>query len=553
MTPGEELLFLALGGSGEIGMNANLYGCRGKWILVDLGMTFSDPAYPGIDLVFPDMTFIEERAEDLLGIVLTHGHEDHIGAIPYLAEELGVPMFATPFTASLIAGKLQEHGLQDELELNIVEMGQSVELGPFQIRYIPLAHSIAEGNALLIDTPFGKVFHTGDWKLDDAPIIGEPATELQLREIGDAGVKAMVCDSTNVFNPLASGSEGDVRDSLVDTIAAQKGKRVVVTTFASNIARLVSLGEAAKLTGRRLAVAGRSLDRMIDYATQHGYLDDFPELVHLDDAMNVPRGELLVLATGGQGEPRAALSRIAEGNHPIKLEAGDAVLFSSRQIPGNELSIGAVQNSLAAQGIDMVTDRQADIHVSGHPGKPELMAMYDWIRPEILIPVHGEERHMREQARLARSCGIESVVSQRNGDVVRLAPGKAGIVAHEQVGRLVLDGDVIVASDGVSVTERRRLAYNGTATVSVVLDRSGQLAADPQIVIMGLPLEDDREECLAELLQDVEEAVAASRKRDAKNDVQEAVRLAARRCLSRWTGKRPQVMVMVSMTGRAAA
>src|SRR3954462_15518035 len=393
MKPGKELLFLALGGSGEIGMSVNLYGCDGKWIMVDLGMTFADPAYPGVELVLPDLTFIEENRKDLLGIVLTHGHEDHIGAIPYLAADLGVPLYATPFTAGLIAGKLEEEGLAERIQLNTVELGGDFRLGPFGFRYIPLAHSIPEGNALLIDTPYGRIFHTGDWKLDDTPQLGDPSTEAELRAIGDAGVLALVCDSTNVFNEESSGSELGVREGLYDVIQ-DADCRVLVTTFASNAARLKTLGHVARDTGRQVCVAGRSLDRILRVAKSVGYLTDFPEMIDFDSAMRLPRREVMIIATGGQEEARAALARIAFGQHKLAVDEGDLVVFSSKQIPGNEIAIGRIQNELAARGVKMITDRQAEVHVSGHPGRPELAAVYDWIRPETIVPVHGEMRHM---------------------------------------------------------------------------------------------------------------------------------------------------------------
>src|SRR3954451_9131645 len=339
MKPGNELLFLALGGSGEIGMNVNLYGCDGKWIMVDLGMTFADPAYPGVDLILPDLAFIEENRADLLGIVLTHGHEDHIGAIPYLADDLGVPLYATPFTAGLIAGKLEEEGLLGRIQLNTVELGGDFRLGPFVFRYIPLAHSIPEGNALLIDTPFGRIFHTGDWKLDDDPQLGDPSTEAELRAIGDAGVLALVCDSTNVFNEESSGSELGVRAGLDDVIQ-DADCRVLVTTFASNAARLKTLGHVARDTGRQVCVAGRSLDRILKVSKSVGYLTDFPPTIDFDAAMKLPKRELMIIATGGQGEARAALARIAFGQHKLSLDADDIVVFSSKQIPGNEIAIG---------------------------------------------------------------------------------------------------------------------------------------------------------------------------------------------------------------------
>lgn len=538
MIPGNELLFCALGGSGEIGMNVNLYGCQGKWLMVDLGMTFGMNEYPGVDLVFADLEFIEDERENLLGIVLTHAHEDHIGAVPYFAEELGVPIYATPFTARLVAAKLEEAGILGEVELIVVEDLERFELGPFGIRYVPLAHSIAEGNALLIDTPYGKIFHTGDWKLDDEPQVGTPATSQELKAIGDEGVLALVCDSTNVFNSKASGSEGEVYRGLLEEVKKHRGRRVLVTTFASNVARLQTLGEVARKTNRKLCVAGRSLDRIIETAKASGYLAKFPELVDLDTAMDLPRGEVLIVATGGQGEPRAALARISEGNHPIKLEAGDVVLFSSRQIPGNEIPIGRIQNRLSDAGIVIVTDRQSMIHVSGHPGRPELEALYGWLRPDILVPVHGEVRHMREQARLGLASGIPKAIFQKNGDLVRLAPSHPGKFGEVRSGRLVLDGDIIAPADGDAMVMRRRISFNGV--VSVAADRKGHV----QVAAIGLPLDEDYPKFVEEAQRDVAEALSRARKSD--RDVRvEAARLAARRAATRWSGKKPQVQVLL--------
>ncbi len=540
--PGKELLFLALGGSGEIGMNVNLYGCDGKWLMVDLGMTFGANEYPGTELVFADLDFIEERKADLLGIVLTHAHEDHIGAVPYFAQELGVPLYATPFTAALVTDKLEEAGIARETKLNVIDHLDAFQIGPFSIRYVPLAHSIAEGNALVIETPYGRIFHTGDWKLDDAPLVGTPATTAELTAIGDEGVLALVCDSTNVFNPEASGSEGMVRDALLAEVALHKGKRVLVTTFASNVARLQTLGEVADATKRRLCVAGRSLDRIIRTAKACGYLRKFPELVDFATAMALPRGEVLILATGGQGEARAALSRVAEENHQIALSAGDVVLFSSRQIPGNELAIGRIQNRLAARDITIVTDRQSEIHVSGHPGRPELEALYSWIRPQILLPVHGEMRHMKEQARLGKARGIPQNVVQGNGDLVRLAPGKPGKIAQVRNGRLILDGDIISPAGGEAIAMRRRLAQNGL--VIVLLAGKGHV----QIESLGLPLEEDHDDFVSEAQQDVVKALAKmkSGQRQDREAVLETARLAARRTAQRWCGKKPQVRVILS-------
>ena len=540
-TPEKELLFLALGGSGEIGMNVNLYGCDGKWLMVDLGMSFGGNEYPGIDLIFADPAFIEERLDDLVGIVLTHAHEDHIGAVPYFAADFGVPLYATPFTADLVQRKLEEAGVANEIELNVVEGADSFALGPFDISYVPLAHSIAEGNALLIETPYGRVFHTGDWKLDAEPLIGEPATEEELTGLGDEGILALVCDSTNVFNPSASGSEGEVYRGLMEEVRKHGGRRVLVTTFASNVARLQTLGEVAKATGRRLCVAGRSLDRVIEVGKANGYLAEFPATVDFDAAMALPRGEVMILATGGQGEPRAALARIVEDTHPISLEAGDVVLFSSRQIPGNEIAIGRLQNLLAGRGVTVVTDRQSEIHVSGHPGRPELEALYSWIRPEILVPVHGELRHMHEQARVGLAQGIPHAVVQKNGDIVRLAPGKPGKLAEVRAGRLALDGDIVVPADGDAITMRRRMARDGV--VIVAMEPGGAI----EISGVGLPLDEDYEEFVEEAKADVLEAVAKLKggARKDRDTVTEAARLAARRAAQRWCGKKPQVRVLL--------
>lgn len=541
MKPKNELIFLALGGSGEIGMNVNLYGCDGKWLMVDLGMTFSGNEYPGVDLVFADLEFIEERRDDLIGVVLTHAHEDHIGAVPYFAQELGVPLYATPFTAKLVLDKLDEAGITRDVRLNVIDHLDPFQLGPFTVNYLPLAHSIAEGNALLIDTPYGRIFHTGDWKLDDEPQIGTPTTAEELTAIGDEGVLALVCDSTNVFNPESAGSEGEVYRGLLEEVGRHKGKRVLVTTFASNVARLQTLGKVAEATGRRLCVAGRSLDRIIAASKANGYLTDLPETVSMDHAMDLPRDEVLIVATGGQGEPRAALARITEGTHPIALEGGDVVLFSSRQIPGNEIAIGRIQNQLAERKIVIVTDRQSPIHVSGHPGRPDLEALYGWLRPEVLVPVHGEIRHMAEQARLGKSCGIPQNVLQKNGDLIRLAPGKAGKFGEVRAGRLILDGDIIAPADGESMVMRRRLAFNGM--VVVALDTKGRA----RVAGVGLPLDEDYDAFVAEAEKDVETAVAKlqGKARQDEEQVTEAARLAARRAATRWSGKKPQVKVML--------
>lgn len=543
MTPGNELLFLALGGSGEIGMNVNLYGTQGKWVMVDCGITFADPGYPGIDVILPDLTFIEERQEQLLGIVLTHGHEDHIGALPYLAADLGVPLYATPFTAGLIRGKLEEEGVADQVKLHVIDREHGrFQLGPFGFDYVPLAHSIPEGNALLIETPYGRIFHTGDWKLDDEPLLGTPFTAAELTAIGDQGVLALVCDSTNVFNEDASGSEAAVREGLDGVIAAATG-RVLVTTFASNAARLATLGQVARDTGRQICVAGRSLDRILKVARSVGYLTDFPDPIDFDAAMRLPPREVLIVATGGQGEARAALGRIAFDQHPLKLSEGDLVVFSSKQIPGNEIAIGRIQNALAAKNIQMITDRQAHVHVSGHPGRPELELMYKWIRPEIILPVHGEMRHMAEQARFAAACGVPRGIVQENGTVVRLAPDGPTVVGRERVGRLVVDGDVILPADGTTINERRRVAAYGQISVAIALNASGRLVGEPQVRLQGIPVEEDKDDFVVEACEAAAEAARGAPRDEEK--LREAVRLAVRRKAAEWTGKKPIVDVLV--------
>lgn len=523
-------------------MNVNLYGTRGKWLMVDCGITFADPAYPGIDVILPDLQFIEDRIDDLVGIVLTHGHEDHIGALPYLAEDLGVPLYATPFTAGLIRGKLEEEGSVNRVKLKVMKMNERFELKPFGVTFVPLSHSIPESCALLIDTPEGKVFHTGDWKLDPTPVIGKPASPEELKAIGDAGVDVLVCDSTNVFNKEASGSEASVRKGLAETVAKAKG-RVMVTSFASNAARLQTLGQLARETGRKLCVTGRSLDRILKVSRQTGYLSDFPETVDPDTAMRLPRNKVLIVATGGQGEPRAALSRVAEGSHTISVEPGDTVIFSAKQIPGNEVAVGRIQNLLAAKGVEMVTERQAHVHVSGHPGRPELAQMYEWIRPELLVPVHGEMRHMMEHARFGLDQGVPNTIVQADGDIVRLLPGKAKKIGTAGVGRLVLDGDVILPSDGSTINERRKLALNGQISVAAAIGKDGRAIGRPQVKLQGVPVEDEREAFVADAVDAAAQALRSTKR--GIDRAREDVRLAVRKVATQWTGKKPIVDVLL--------
>jgi ribonuclease J len=541
MIPGEELLFCALGGSGEIGMNVNLYGTQGQWLMVDLGLTFADPDYPGIDLILPDLDFIEKQRDRLAGIVLTHGHEDHIGAIPYLSADLKTPLYATPFTAGLIAEKLEEEGLTGQVKLNVIARDATFEIGPFKLTYVALAHSIPEGNGLLIETPHGRIFHTGDWKIDETPVLGEPSSHEALERVGDTGVLALVCDSTNVFQDAPSGSEASVHEGLLREVERARG-RVLVTTFASNAARLQTIGRVANETGRKLCMAGRSLDRIVRVAKATGYLQDFPETIGFDEAMRLPRREVLIMATGGQGEQRAALGRVAFGNHDLKLTEGDTVIFSSKIIPGNEAAIGRVMNALSDLGVIIVTERQSHVHVSGHPGRPELAQMYDWIRPEIIVPVHGEPRHLAEHARFAQSHGVPRASTQRNGDLVRLAPNGPEKISEVRVGRLVLDGDVILPADGTTVTERRRMSFSGLVTVALPVGTDGKLSGRPFIRPFGLPVEEDRDDFIADATDSAERAYDPSHPEE---KLRENVRLAVRRCATAWTGKKPLVEVML--------
>jgi ribonuclease J len=534
------LQFLALGGSGEIGMNANLYGCDGKWIMVDLGVSFGSQEYPGIDLIMPDLEYIEDRLDDLLAIVLTHGHEDHIGALPYFAADLGVPLYANRFTAGLIAGKLSEQGVGDRVKLHAVDVDAAFTVGPFGLRFTPLAHSIPEMSAVVIDTPHGRVFHSGDWKLDDDPVLGKPTAEPALRALGAEGIDVLVCDSTNAFNPSSSGSEGSVREGLMKAVTEAKG-RAIVTTFASNAARLQTLGEVARKAGRTLCVAGRSLDRILGVAQANGFLKDFPDAVDFDTAMTLPRDKLMVIATGGQGEARAALARMADDNHQIKLERGDSVIFSSKQIPGNEMAIGRIMNQLAAKGVLTVTEKQAHIHVSGHPGQPELAALYDWLKPALVLPVHGEVRHMHEQARFALAQGVPDALTQTNGDLIQLAPGKPRRIEQVRAGRLALDGNVLLPADGETINDRRKLGLYGQISVAVSLAKGR--ARDADVRYRGVPVEDDRDAFISEMASAALDA--ASGGPGDREKLREAVRLAVRRVATQWTGKKPLVDVLI--------
>lgn len=488
----DEFVFLPLGGSGEIGMNLNLFGygrpAKRKWVIVDIGVTFGNSETPGVDIIMPDTAYIEEHKDDLLGIVLTHAHEDHMGALARLWPRLRCPVYATPFTMWLVKDRLAEAGLLDEVELIEIPLKGSFDLGPFQFDLISLTHSIPEPNALAIRTDLGMVLHTGDWKIDPNPQIGEGVDEDALRAIGDEGVLAMICDSTNVFSPGFSGSEEGVRIELTKLIGEHKSKGLAVATFASNVARLQSIMYAAKENNRSVCLIGRSMKRMTAAAKAVGMLTDVGHILSEDEASAMPAGHVLYLCTGSQGEPRAALSRIAEGSHrTVKFKSGDVVVFSSKIIPGNELGIFALQNALADDGVNIITEKDRPIHVSGHPNRGELKVMYEWVRPNVAIPVHGERRHLLEHARFAKTVGAKIAIPGRNGEMIRLAPNGPKIIDIVPTGRLYEDGGKIVSSTDDGMRLRRKMAYAGHVAVSVVINEKGRLISGPEPRISGFP------------------------------------------------------------------
>lgn len=492
----DELVFLPLGGSNEIGMNFNLYGFGPpddrKWIVVDLGVTFGDLTTPGVDIIMPDPAFIEEHADDILGIVLTHAHEDHIGAVGWLWPRLKAPVYATPFTAYLVREKLRDANLEGEVDITEVPLGGTIRLGPFEIELVTITHSIPEPNGLAIRTPLGTVLHTGDWKIDPDPVIGAPTDVDKLRRIGDEGVLAMVCDSTNVFVDGESGSELGVRDALFELISGLKGK-VAVACFASNVARVHSVARAAQAAGRSVCLVGRSMHRITGAARSVGHLTDLQPFISEAEANSLDDEHVLYLCTGSQGEARAALSRIAEGTHPhVKLSLKDSCIFSSRVIPGNDVAIRNLQNKLADRGVRIYTDRDhPGIHVSGHPCRDELIQMYQWARPRIAVPTHGERRHLLEHVAFARDLQVPEALAPRNGDMVRLAPGPAAIIDETPSGRLFVDGGMLTPENSDPLRERRHAAHNGVLMVSVVLDRKGKLATDLEVRAIGLPADDE--------------------------------------------------------------
>jgi ribonuclease J len=550
----DELVFLPLGGSNEIGMNFNCYGFGPpddrKWIIVDVGVTFGDQTTPGVDIIMPDPSFIEAYADDILGIVLTHAHEDHIGAIGWLWPRLEAPVYATPFTAYLVREKLRDADLLDEVQITEVPLGGTIQLGPFEITLVTLTHSIPEPNGLAIKTPLGTILHTGDWKIDPDPLLGGRTDMAAISRLGDEGVLAMVCDSTNVFVDGEAGSEAEVRVAMNKLISTLKGK-VAVACFASNVARMDTAIRAAQANDRRVCLVGRSMHRMAAAARSVGFLQDIEPFVSDAEAGFFPEDKILFLCTGSQGEARAALSRIADGTHPhVSLGDGDSVVFSSRVIPGNEVGIRNLQNKLADKGVRLYTDRDhPGIHVSGHPCRDELKQMYQWARPQIAVPTHGERRHIVEHCNLARDLQVPQAVAMRNGDMVRLAPGRAEIIDEAPAGRLYVDGGMLTPENGEALRERRHAASNGVLHVAVVLDKKGRIVSGPQVRAVGMPGDEDYP--LDEALDDLAGVAVEAMKRldaDARDEdeqVETAIGRAIKKASQRIWERRPIVETTV--------
>ena len=552
----DALVFVPLGGVGEIGMNLYLYGYgrRGsyEWLVVDMGVTFGSEYEPGIDVIMPDIRFLEEERHNIAGILLTHAHEDHFGAIPDLWPLLGrAPIYATPFTAEMLKSKLAEMWADDDdLPLEIVPLGASRTIGPFDIELIAMSHSIPEPSAVAITTPLGRVLHTGDWKLDENPLTSPPTDEDRLRAIGREGLDALVCDSTNAIREGISPSEADVAANL-EKLIADAPQCVAVTTFASNVARLGSVAKAARATGRELVVVGRAMYRVIEAAQATGYLD--PELDFYEETAfaKLPREKVVALCTGSQGEPRAAMARIASGEHPnVSLKPGDWVIYSSRTIPGNEKAVGRVQNALADNKVEVLTDQDALVHVSGHPRRGELQALYDWLKPDVAVPMHGEGRHLEAHAEFAEALGVKKVIRARNGTMVRLLPRPAAIIDDVPVGRLYRDGDILTSADAGQVRDRRKLSFAGVVTVSLVLTTKGELVADPEVSLTGLPEEDNQGIPLWEIAREAAIGTVESIPRPRRKNpdlVAEAVRRGVRAAIGQSWGKKPVCTVLTTV------
>ncbi|MAR56703.1 MAG: RNase J family beta-CASP ribonuclease [Rickettsiales bacterium] len=539
----DKLLFVPLGGSNEIGMNLNLYHYEGKWIMIDCGIGFADDYLPGVDIIMPNIDFIAEIKDSLLALILTHAHEDHLGSVGYLWEDIGCPIYATPFTAAVLKPKLKEEGLVHKIKIHEVKQNKNIALGPFELEMVALTHSIPEMHAIAIRTKAGTVMHTGDWKMDKTPMVGEVSDADTLKRYGDEGILAMVCDSTNVMVEGESGSEGHVRGHLKDVIAGCE-KRVVVTTFASNIARLESIIYAGLEAGRSIALAGRSLWRITDAAKQCGYLQDIPPFLNDRDFMGLPKENVLLICTGCQGESRAALTKIARDEHPaIRLAPGDTVIFSSRVIPGNETKINWLQNKLVEQGLDIIGDKDALIHVSGHPCREELRWMYQLVRPHISVPVHGEHRHIHEHANFAREMQVPKQVEAYNGAVIQLDKNDASVVGHVPSGYLAMDGTSLIDSNSPVMSTRRKIRDDGTLVVSIVIDKKGKVASAPQIAGLGLLDPKEDQELINTLSDAVKEETETLMKAGRNKGFDDRIRSVLRKIIREELGKKPVLAV----------
>ena len=541
----EELIFCPLGGSGEIGMNMNLFAYgkpeNQKWIIVDIGVTFADDTIPGIDLIYPDPGFIIDKKEDLLGIILTHAHEDHIGAIAHIWPKLKCKIYATPFTAVLINEKFKEKKIDISKELKIVQLNSTLDLDPFKIEFITLTHSILEPNGLKIETPVGNILHTGDWKCDPDPLIGENINSKRLKEIGDEGVLAMICDSTNVFSAGRAGSELDVRNNLLK-VMQRLNKRIIITSFASNVARMETAFYCAEKTGRQIALVGRSMHRIYKAARQCGYLNNVIEPLDARDVKNIAREKIVYLCTGSQGEPMGAMNRIANYIHPdVFIERGDTVIFSSKIIPGNEKKLYKLHNQLVKEGIEVISEENEYIHVSGHPNREDLKDMYNWIKPKCVIPVHGEHRHMIEHINFAKEMQVPYPVKVENGDIVRIYPGnKPEVFDKAPSGKLYVDGNVSVEEDSQSIKERKNLSANGFIEATILITPKGNIHNRPLLTFRGLPIY-EKEEFLYELEDEIEKTTRSFSLNNKKQETNliDALKTTCRKFAKEKTGKRP--------------
>jgi ribonuclease J len=552
---GGEFVFVPLGGVGEIGMNLYLYGygCEGArdWLVVDMGVTFGGEAEPGVDVILPDISFLAEEKRNIAGLLFTHAHEDHFGAVVDLWPQLeGVPVYATPFTAEMLKSKLSEMGLAEGFPLQLMPLGDRRTIGPFDVELISMSHSIPEPSAVVIRTPLGAALHTGDWKLDENPLTSAPTDETRLKTLGDEGLAALVCDSTNAVRDGVSPSEADVAITL-NRLIGESHRRVGVTTFASNVARIRSVANATRAAGRELVVVGRAMYRVIEAAQATGYLDK--DLSFHDETAfaKLPPHKVVALCTGSQGEPRAAMARIAQDEHPnVTLDPGDCVIFSSRTIPGNERAVGRVQNGLADRGIEVITDQDASVHVSGHPRRGELEQLYRWVKPRIAIPMHGEGRHLEAHAKLAERLGVTEVVRARNGAMVRLLPGPAEVIDEVPVGRVYRDGMILTREGDGQVRERRRLSFAGSVAVSLVLSDKGSLLADPEVAVTGLPATDAEGTPFLDIARDAAigaiESIPKLRRKD-QALVSEAVRRSVRAAVNQAWGKKPMCSVLLTV------